>query len=158
MSDARESKLSVSFYNPCESGFSVLLEEFVYKSVAKDKSERRSKVIDKSVRILKVIRKLKLNLINCLKFVESQIMVYCLCRPSVFVQEFSVVYTGNGKWTHFSEPARVRQWVLAGMSTQARSRREGACAAVSDQHGRAPASRANIGGSERQKWQARASV
>ena len=39
MSDARESKLSVSFYNPCESGFSVLLEEFVYKSVAKDKSE-----------------------------------------------------------------------------------------------------------------------
>ena len=144
MSDARESKLSVSFNNPCESGFSVLLEEFVYKI------ERRSKVIDKSVRILKIIRKLKLNLINCLKFVKSQSMVYCLCRSSVFVQEFSVVYTGNGKWTHFSEPARVRQWVLAGISTQARSRKKGACAAVSDQHGRAPASRANIGGSERQ--------
>ena len=44
------------------------------------------------------------------------------------------------------------------MSIQVRSRREGACAAVSDQNGRAPASRANIGGSERQKWQACASV
>ena len=99
-----------------------------------------------------------MELTNCLKFVEVQIMVYCLCRPNVFVQEFSVVYSGNGKWTNFSESARVRQWVLAGMLTQALSRREGACAAVSNQHGRAPASRANIGGSERQKWQARASV
>ena len=40
--------------------------------------------------------------------------------------------------------------MLAGVLAQARSRREGARVAVSDQHGRAPAFCANIGGSV--KW------
>ena len=89
MSDARESKLSVLFYNPCKSEFCFIRGVCIQKRVTKNKSEPSSEV--------------KMELTNCLKFVEFQIMVYCFCRPSVFVQEFSVVYTGNGKWTHFSE-------------------------------------------------------